>query len=166
MKEQLSALIDGEFDIDNAEHLLVVAKSDGELKQSWINYHLIGDVMRGDDLHNSQMTKRIMDMLDNEPTILAPASIDPVNSQSKLKPHNKTFFARPYVWSIAASVAAVVFVGLVLLQDQQASQEALQPIEIADNIPSEYLTAHQTFAPSGSAYYIQNDIQNASYAGQ
>jgi sigma-E factor negative regulatory protein RseA len=155
MKEQLSALIDGEFDIDNAEHLLVVVKSDGELKQSWVDYHLIGDVMRGDYMHHSKMTMRVMDMLEDAPTILAPAN-------ANLMQHKKTLFTKHYVWSIAASIAAVVFVGLVLLQDQQTSQEALQPIEIADNIPSEYLNAHQAFAPNGSAYYIQS----ASYTGQ
>jgi sigma-E factor negative regulatory protein RseA len=157
MKEQLSALIDGEFDIDNAEHLLLVAKSDGELKQCWANYHLIGDVMRGDHLHFSQITNRVMDMLEDEPTVIAP-SVSQIN-QNHVK---KSVLNRPVIWSVAASVAAVVFVGLILLQNQKVDQGSMKPIEIAESVPTEYLTAHQTFAPNGAAYYIQN----ASYAGQ
>lgn len=157
MKEQLSALIDGEFDIDNAEHLLIVAKSNGELKQSWSNYHLIGDVMRGEYVHYSEMTNRIMDILEDEPTVIAPSSAQTNQAQAK-----KAFYTRPASWSIAASVAAVVFVGLILLQNQSVDQDNLQPIEIAESMPSEYIAAHQTFAPSGATYYIQN----ASYTGQ
>jgi sigma-E factor negative regulatory protein RseA len=157
MKEQLSALIDGEFDIDNAEYLLLVAKSDGELKQSWVSYHLIGDVMRGDHLHFSQITNRVMDMLEDEPTVIAP-SVAQIN-QNQVK---KSVLKRPVIWSVAASAAAVVFVGLILLQNQKVDQDSMQPIEIAESVPTEYLTAHQTFAPNGAAYYIQN----ASYSGQ
>jgi sigma-E factor negative regulatory protein RseA len=157
MKEQLSALIDGEFDIDNAEHLLLVAKSDGELKQSWVSYHLIGDVMRGDHLHFDQMTNRIMDRLDDEPTVIAPSAAQLNQNQAK-----EPFLKRPVIWSVAASVAAVFFVGLMLLQNQKVDQDNMQPIEIAESVPTEYLTAHQTFAPNGASYYIQN----ATYAGQ
>jgi sigma-E factor negative regulatory protein RseA len=157
MKEQLSALIDGEFDIDNAEHLLLVARSDGELKHSWVSYHLIGDVMRGDHIHYGEMTNRIMDRLEDEPTVIAPSSAQFNQDQVK-----KSFLKRPVIWSVAASVAAVFFVGLMLLQNQKVDQNNIQPIEIAESVPTEYLTAHQTFAPNGAAYYIQN----ASYAGQ
>ena len=61
-----------------------------------------------------------------------------------------------------ASVAAVMFVGLMLLQQQTQVKNELMPIEIADAVPSEYLAAHQTYAPNSAAYYIQN----ASYADQ
>jgi len=30
------------------------------------------------------------------------------------------------------------------------------PMEIAQNFPAEYLQAHQSLAPSSSAYYIQS----------
>jgi len=70
MKEQLSALIDGEFDTSNADHLLIVAKSDGELRRAWNAYHMIGDVMRGDSVLHSQVTNRIMEALEHEPRLL------------------------------------------------------------------------------------------------
>jgi sigma-E factor negative regulatory protein RseA len=151
MKEQLSALIDGEFDTSNAEHLLIVAKSDGELRQAWNAYHMIGDVMRGEHAFHSNLTHRIMDALDTEPTVIAPAAASAVQAQVQ-----KSLFRKTTFWSVAASVTAVMFVGLMLLQQQTAEQTTMNPVEIAENLPSEYLTAHQTYAPNGAAYYIQN----------
>lgn len=151
MKEQLSALMDGEFNTSNADHLLIVAKSDGELRRAWNAYHMIGDVMRGEHAFHCDMTSRIMDAIDNEPTVLAPSAAQATEAQLKQSLFKKTAF-----WSVAASVTAVMFVGLMLLQQQKSEQNLLNPVEIAENLPSEYLTAHQTYAPNGAAYYIQN----------
>lgn len=151
MKEQLSALMDGEFDTSNADHLLIVAKSDGELRRAWNAYHMIGDVMRGEHAFHSNITNRIMDAIDSEPTVLAPAAAQA--TQVKLQ---ESLFKKAAFWSVAASVTAVMFVGLMLLQQQKSEQNLLSPVEIAENLPSEYLTAHQTYAPNGAAYYIQN----------
>lgn len=151
MKEQLSALIDGEFDTSNADHLLIVAKSDGELRRAWNAYHMIGDVMRGDSVLHSQVTNRIMEALEHEPTIIAPAAVRSSKSNAE-----KSLFKKTAFWSVAASVTAVMFVGLMLLQQQKSDQNMMSPVEIAENLPNEYLTAHQTYAPNGAAYYIQN----------
>lgn len=151
MKEQLSALMDGEFDTSNADHLLIVAKSDGELRRAWNAYHMIGDVMRGEHAYHSNITNRIMDAIDSEPTVLAPVAAQV--TQVKLQ---ESLFKKTAFWSVAASVTAVMFVGLMLLQQQKSEQNLLSPVEIAENLPSEYLTAHQTYAPNGAAYYIQN----------
>lgn len=151
MKEQLSALIDGEYDTNNADHLLIVAKSDGELRRAWNAYHMIGDVMRGEHAFHTNITNRIMDVIENEPTVLAPAAAKATQANMKESMFKKTAF-----WSVAASVTAVMFVGLMLLQQQKDEKNLLSPVEIAENLPSEYLTAHQTYAPNGAAYYIQN----------
>lgn len=158
MKEQLSALIDGEFEIDNAAHLLLAAKSEGELKQAWVCYHLIGDAMRGDLMPHNHMTSRVLELLDNEPTVLAPRAV----ANHKSVPDVKRVQKRPVVWSVAASVVAVMFVGLMLLQNQSVEQNLVSPMQLADAIPAEYFVAHQTYAPNHTAYYIQN----ASYIDQ
>ena len=69
MKDQLSALIDGEFDMASAEHLITSAKSGGELKQCWAHYHLIGDVMRGESHMHQDFSARLMSQLESEPII-------------------------------------------------------------------------------------------------
>ena len=150
MKEQLSALIDGEFDVENAEHLIRSVKSGGELQESWQYYHLIGDAMRNEMVLSHDFSARVLSALGDEPTVLAPP---PVIKQDVAK---TSFFKTNQFWSVAASVAAVMFVGVMVLQQQLDSAEDSSPIEIANSMPLEYLEAHQAAAPSGAAYYIQN----------
>ncbi len=149
MKNQLSALIDGEFDIEAAEHLITSAKTGGELKNCWAHYHLIGDAMRGDVHMHHDFSRRVMTALDAEPTVLA--ANQPTSVSSKLSRYKKS----TKLWSLAASVAAVMFVGVMVFQQQFSQPESLSPVEIAQSVPTEYLQAHQAAAPTGAAYYIQ-----------
>ena len=154
MKNQLSALIDGEFDIASSEHLITSIKSGGEMKESWSHYHLIGDAMRGDVYLSQDFSARVMTALDNEPIIFAPNANINAKADTSAGAASKAPLNNSKVWSIAASVAAVMFVGVMVLQLNQT--EELVPVEIAQSVPTEYLQAHQAAAPNGAAYYIQN----------
>ena len=154
MKDQLSALIDGELDIASAEHVIKAAKSGGELKNCWAHYHLIGDVMRN-ELHSSHdFSARVMNALENEPIVFAPNANINAKADTSAEAASKASLNNGKVWSIAASVAAIMFVGVMVLQLNQT--EELVPVEIAQSVPTEYLQAHQAAAPNGAAYYIQN----------
>lgn len=154
MKDQLSALIDGELDIASAEHVIKAAKSGGELKNCWAHYHLIGDVMRN-ELHSSHdFSARVMNALENEPIVFAPNANINAKADTSAEAASKASLNNGKVWSIAASAAAVMFVGVMVLQLNQT--EELVPVEIAQSVPTEYLQAHQAAAPNGAAYYIQN----------
>jgi sigma-E factor negative regulatory protein RseA len=135
MKDQISALMDDELPLASSEHLLTAT------------YHLIGDTLRGNPVFKPDFTERLMQKLDAEPTVLAPQAKKPSIKSSAM-------------WSVAASVAAVMFVGWFVMQQQVQNGVDVAPVEIAQNLPSEYLLAHQSSAPSGAAYYIQP----ASYA--
>ena len=162
MKNQLSALIDGEFDIDDSEHLITSAKAGGEMKRCWAHYHLIGDAMRGDFSMSNDFSGRVMAALDAEPTILAPnvvaANVAEVSFQTA---KSSAYKMSTKLWSAVASVAAVMFVGVMVFQQQFRQPEQLAPVDIAQSAASEYLQAHQAAAPSSAAYYIQN----ASFSG-
>ena len=178
MKDQLSALIDGELEIDSADHLIASAKVGGELKQCWAHYHLIGDAMRGEMNTHHSLCSRVMGALENEPIIFAPnahtasgASLEATNiltnGHEPSRSSHSSRYSKSYqgiknnkLWPIAASVAAVMFVGVMVLQLNQT--EELMPVEVAQSVPTEYLQAHQAAAPSGVAYYIQT----ASYSEQ
>lgn len=147
MKEQISALMDDELDRDSLDHLFKAVKSDNELGACWADYHLIGDAMRGSMTIKPGFTRRLMKKLEAEPAVLAPR-----NTRTERK---------PAVWSIAASAAAVLFVGWVVLQQQAPETGNAPVVEIAQHIPSEYLHAHQAVAPSSSSYFIQP----AAYSG-
>jgi sigma-E factor negative regulatory protein RseA len=157
MKDQLSALMDGEFDVASSEHLITSVKSDGELKQSWASYHLIGDAMRGEAYLSHNFSGRVMDALATEPAVLAPKlSANTVSLSLAKNAGLKTSMKSTRFWSVAASVAAVMFVATMVLQQQFGKTDELSPVEIAKNLPVEYLVAHQAAAPSGVAYYIQD----------
>jgi sigma-E factor negative regulatory protein RseA len=165
MKDQLSALMDGEFDIESAEHLITSVKAGGELKSCWTHYHLIGDTLRGEINLSQGFSNRVMSALENEPTLLAPnialeipalqTNIGAASRVSSIANYKSSKF-----WSVAASAAAVMFVGVMVLQQQVSAPEQLAPVEIAESVPTEYLEAHQAAAPNGAAYYIQT----ASYS--
>jgi len=140
LKEKISALMDGDLAIEDAEYLMKAVKTDGEVAGSWSTYHLIGDVMRGNNVLRHDMTASIMREIAKQPTVLAPKASLNVN--------------KPMIWSVAASFAALFFVGMVVL-NQQSQEANLVPIEIAQNVPSEYLLAHQSMSPSNAAYFIQ-----------
>jgi sigma-E factor negative regulatory protein RseA len=174
MKDQLSALMDGELDMESSEHLITSAKSGGELKSTWAQYHLIGDAMRGDRPLRSDFTHCVMAALEAEPTVLMPNKVasDGVYEVGNVTQMagKKSAYKSSGFWSIAASVAAVMFVGVMVLQqqlnkptpvlvvktEQVAPVEAMAPIEIAQSVPTEYLQAHQASAPTSAAYYIQD----------
>lgn len=141
MKDQISALMDDEFDVEGSTHLLTAVQAGGELAECWSTYHLIGDAMRGQAFLQSDLKHRLLQRLDHEPTVLAPASGAGKRS--------------PMLWSVAASVAAVMFVGWMVVQQQTQNAADVAPIEIAQSIPSEYLLAHQASSANSAAYYIQ-----------
>ena len=139
MKDQISALMDDEFDVEGSGHLLTAVQAGGELAECWKTYHLIGDAMRGQAFLQSDLKHRLMERLDMEPAILAPR----IAKRS------------PVLWSVAASVAAVMFVGWMVIQQQTQGAADVAPLEIAQNVPSEYLLAHQASSANSAAYYIQ-----------
>jgi sigma-E factor negative regulatory protein RseA len=151
MKQQLSALIDGEADVERCEHIFLAAKSTGEVAQAWQDYHIIRDVIREEYWVQPDMTSRIMAALNEEPGVLAPqAPATPVVTQIRPRPAK-------YIWSIAASVAAAFFVGMFVL-NQPATVETVQ---IADSETDQYVMAHHNYSPNSATYYIHNVSYNA-----
>ncbi|MFD0914320.1 sigma-E factor negative regulatory protein [Methylophilus luteus] len=151
MKQQLSALIDGEADVERCEHIFLAAKSTGEVAQAWQDYHIIRDVIREEYWVQPDMTSRIMAALNEEPVMLAPqAAATPVVTQIRPRPAK-------YIWSIAASVAAAFFVGMFVL-NQPATVETVQ---IADSETDQYVMAHHNYSPNSATYYIHNVSYNA-----
>lgn len=149
MKDQISALMDGELALNSSEHIYTALKAGGEAKECWSTYHLIGDIMRGTALMKADFQQHLMQKLDAEPTVLAPRA---------RKPYAKS----PALWSAAASVSAVMFVGWMVLQQQSQTGVAVNPQEVAQSLPAEYLLAHQASAASSAAYYIQPATYSSS----
>jgi sigma-E factor negative regulatory protein RseA len=156
MSEQISALMDEEIAVDDAAHLISSMQSSKQAAEAWSQYNLIGDVMRGNQLLSKDFKQNLMLKLDQEPTILAPKSVQ-VKADQLAAAKDRI----PAKWSIAASVAAVMVVGWMAMQQVQTGNE-VPAIEMAQaevveqTIPDEYMAAHQSSAPSATSYYIQS----------
>ena len=133
--------------------------------------------MRGANTLSPNFKQNLMAKLDLEPTVLSPNAAwvnEPKDKQEVASQVTNIKNKLPISWSIAASFAAVMVVGWMVLQIQvpspvqpvmiaQATAQQEAPSLVAANeqaIPDEYLMAHQASAPSASSYYIQS----ASYS--
>jgi sigma-E factor negative regulatory protein RseA len=161
MKDTLSAWMDGELDRRQADLLLPQIKRDAELRRDWDCYHLIGDALRG--VHGPDLSAGIRERLDAEPTVLAPR-----RRSEKL---------RWAAMSMAAGVAAVMFVGWMALSgtQQEPVQIAAAPGASVQQVAvqagagaNDYLLAHQRYSPSsamqGVASYVRTVAEERSSA--
>ncbi len=106
--EQLSALADGELDDASVARVCARWRADMPAQESWHVYHLIGDVLRSEDLasvpgRDRACLARLRERLVNEPVVLAPASTlaqarDPAPAQQRVR--------RSWGWGTGAAVAA------------------------------------------------------------
>ncbi len=148
----LSAALDGETQRDDTQACITALKRDGGLRQSWSEYHLIGDLMRGVDSAPDDFMARFSTRLAGEPTVLAP--------RRSVWPQRLAVasFASLAVWG------AVSLTGLISDTPapppmaaapgiQQGVQQAALDSEPApaDSRLVPYLVAHQEFAPMAVA---------------
>lgn len=165
MKSNISALLDGELERHEAERTLAALKAEGEARDTWRTYNLIGDSMRATPMLSGGFSGRVAAKLAEEPTVLAP--------------HARPLFEqrRWQLLSAAASIAAVAFVSIAFFSQDPASPvdpvassapsapsaPSAAPAETAQVAPPEtandYLLAHQGYSPrnslQGMAAYVR-----------
>ncbi len=78
-RQATSALVDGALGDDETSHLCRDWRDDAELRVTWHAYHLIGDVLRSDDLahagaHDEAFLQAVRRRLADEPVVMAPAA--------------------------------------------------------------------------------------------
>jgi len=162
MKSKISALMDGELAQHEAGGALEALCAEGEARDGWRRYHLIGDLMR--DPHTlsggfgAGFSARVADRIALEPTVLAPS-------------RRRIEALRMPVWALsaAASLAAVALVGWVAFgpgdeaQVAQSQPQVLAMPEAPQVAPpaaaNDYLLAHQGYSPrnslQGAAPYVR-----------
>src|SRR3990172_11501505 len=72
MKSKVSALIDGELERHEAAAPLDALRTDGDVRDAWRNYHLIGDAMRDTRMLSDGFAGRVAAKLAEEATVIAP----------------------------------------------------------------------------------------------
>jgi sigma-E factor negative regulatory protein RseA len=163
MKENISALMDGELDERAAAQTIEELGRNREGLDTWRSYHLVSDALRRTPLLSQGFSARVGAALASEPTVLAPRRLQ--------APEPRRWYA------LAASVAAVALVGWVAFAPQQT---AIAPTAQAPTSPppqaqpasvplpsgtSDYLLAHQGFSPrlslQGVAPYVRSVSEQA-----
>jgi sigma-E factor negative regulatory protein RseA len=172
MKNEISALMDGELDPEAAAAVIAQLKKADELRDEWTVYHLISDALGQTEAMPADITRRVRARLAAEPTVLAP--------RPAIRHKTKVFAA-------AASVAAVAMIGLMNLQtpdrltenhlaEDRSAPAAANPatntaalpaapavVSVSASLPdpaqiNDYLLAHRQFSPStamhGTAPYV------------
>ncbi|HUP96778.1 MAG TPA: sigma-E factor negative regulatory protein [Usitatibacter sp.] len=153
MTQDISSLMDGELDTPEAQRAIrACCDSSGEAAQTWKNYHLIGDVLRGGKPHPTRTAERVHEALAKEPAIIA-----------RPKRVFETTVGR-IALAAAASVATIGVVGWIGNQGGQSpaapviakNPSAIQPV--ANKVPvapapdmQDYFTAHKQL-PSADLY--------------
>lgn len=77
-RQRISLFVDGEADAAAAQSIASAWRDDPALRRTWHSYHLIGDVLRSDELaiapsRDEQFLQRLRDRMALEPVVLAPA---------------------------------------------------------------------------------------------
>jgi sigma-E factor negative regulatory protein RseA len=156
MKQEISALMDGELFDDDAEAVLDKLKRNPDSHEEWRTYHLISDVLRQPDHVHVNISSAIRERLQAEPTVLAPRSAR----------HNARWFAL----SAVASVMALVLVAWLSVQvgseaiPQIAMQQsnAVHSASLPTNGFDDYLMAHQEFSPSVGVYGMTSYVHTVA----
>lgn len=113
--ERLSALMDGELDAGTVVHACAHWREDVRARADWHAYHLIGDVLRADDLacdpaHDAAFLAAFRARLATEPVVLAPQA-------SATVVHERVGNGSRWSWMAPTAVAAgfVAVAGVVML---------------------------------------------------
>ena len=178
--EQLSALLDGEVDAAAAARACAHWRDDVGSRDVWHAYHLIGDVMRSDDLastaqRDAAFLARLRVRLGSEPVVLAPA---PLVAPIALPVRGSARLVRRWRGPAAVAAGFVAVAGVLVVtrtSQQETPQIAVAPAAVApivvpavaeaaadpqtvvatgrfirDARIDRYLAAHQQFAGSSA----------------
>jgi sigma-E factor negative regulatory protein RseA len=190
--ENISALMDGELEHDEAASVIPALNKRSDLREAWATYHLIGEALRGQACTDCAVAQSVSSKLAVEPTVLAPRKN--VSSFGKR-------WALPSM-AAAAAVAAVTWMGLTTqtppgLQEFAAtaqpvsigiggaeffpssvntwplsattvegtSQQGAPPIQLSWREFQAYLMAHHEFSPSISMQGLAPLVRTVSSPG-
>jgi sigma-E factor negative regulatory protein RseA len=147
MKQEISALMDGEMFEDQADTFFDKLKRHPDAQQDWESYHLIGDVLRQPDRICRSFGKSFHERLQAEPIVFAPY-------------RRTSQRVRNFALSAVASMMALALVAWLSLQvgSEPAPQVAAvqvpqeNAVRPASAQVDDYLMAHQEFSPTADVH--------------
>lgn len=136
--QALSALADGQADAALAASLSAAWREDPAVRERWHAYHVIGDVLRSEDLadcgHDAAFLKRLRSQLEQEPVVLAPSSLG-TSPAPRVRPQAGSRLRRR--WATPAAVAAgfVAVAGVLTVTRMPVAPDAASP-QLVQAVPA------------------------------
>ena len=139
-KELISALADGQLRGDELASAVRLAASDAEARATWHVYHLVGDVLRSQDLAcastDAAFMARLSARLAHEPMDAPEAALPaPVAVDAVVRPALPAANDAGFRWKMVAGLASVVAVTAVGVPGSAGAVGTTAP-EAADAAPS------------------------------
>jgi sigma-E factor negative regulatory protein RseA len=161
--DDLSSLMDGELDGAAVGRACARWRDDEEIRASWHAYHLIGDVLRSEDLasngkRDAAFLAAFRQRLAQEPVVLAPSVVTaPAASTAK----------RRRTWAAPAAVAAgfVAVAGVLVVTQMSTGLRDAQP-DAGLVVMAPGAASGMVAVSAGSAPVLSNDPPTVVLNGQ
>ena len=147
MKEKISTLLDDELDLKGTSQTVSEIIKDKRLRERFETYQLIRDSMKNELSDATFSSKSILDAIDKEPIQMQ------FNKTSKVASAMVLPYPSWMSWPMAASFAAVLLIAALSMNHGYLKPS--ETVEIAEDIPADYIQAHQMSAPTNVAYYSE-----------
>lgn len=144
LKESLSALLDDESQDLETRRVLNELDKDAELKSSWQNYQMIGDLMRNQVSSKMDLTAAINQSIDN---------VEVPVMQDQPAPKKSNWIKAFTSVAVAASVTLAVLLGVQV--EQQPSNNSVLALENSPQMKAPSLVAPSQLAASTSVEAAQ-----------
>lgn len=145
MSEKLSSLFDNEVKKEKLSEEIDKLASRPSNKNTWTNYQVIRDILQNNFTNTPNLTDKIMDAIDKEPTQIS--GYIP-NSESTLSEN-------PYKhWKIAASFAAFFIFGITAMSfTTTQNNQTVQLVQ--EDVSEEIIARHYANTSLNAGYFIQ-----------
>lgn len=140
MKEQLSAMADGELGSEPSRFVLKAMAGDDALRATWARYHIAREVMHGSGtaIASTDFAERVAAAVETEP---APAQVRPRRSAPR--------WMRPAAGAAVAASVAMASLWFVNAADPQPDRLVVDPRPVSNDAPApEYLGVTPPPAPA------------------
>ncbi len=147
MKEDISALMDGEIDAQEMQRSLREMRDTPEQRDCWEQYHIIGDALRNNlpSTLNRNFVKNVSRAIANED--LAVAEVTMLKPKVKRAAKRRHPIANPFTgFALAASVAMVAYIGVGMIAvDERAGSARLASAASIVVPPVQQFASHPSF---------------------
>jgi len=144
MTEKNSTLFDNEINKEDIRSLIASEIKKPNMRSQWFYYQTIRDVIRKEYSGSSNLSKKIMDAIDEEPTQMrgySPAKEVAVDLNS-------------YNWQLV--LGFVVLFAIVLVGLNSKNENTVTPVQLVyEEMPTEIMNAHFANTSSTANYFVQ-----------